>query len=339
MIVAFFMATLNLLSIMSPYMLLGFGIACLLRRFLPPEWVFRHLGREGWPQIVKASLLGLPLPLCSCGVLPVSLSLRQSGAGYGATISFLISTPQISIDGVLTTYSLLGPFIVVSRVIGALASGILGGLLMLIFGTARTSVTVSTCCETSCSAVEPPPAQTWKSALDFATRKLPYGVSVPFLAGVLLSALLMLITPPNFFVEHLPDGIWNYLIMILIGLPMYTCSTGAVPIAAWLIYSGMSPGAALVFLMTGPATSFAVILTLIKALGRIAVCCYLGAIAFGALITGMLIDFLFKDTAALMIPAYLQQCTDCVDGTSVFSWVAVAALLSLFAYARFPRKN
>ena len=127
--------------------------------------------------------------------------------------------------------------------------------------------------------------------------------------------------------------------MILVGIPMYTCSTGAVPIATWLIYSGMSPGAALVFLMVGPSTSFAVILTLIKALGRVAVCCYLGAIAFGSLVTGLLIDFLVKDTAVLMIPAYLQQCTDCVDGTSVFSWVAVAVLLSLFAYARFPRKN
>ena len=332
-------ATLGLLSIMAPYMLLGFAISCVLYRYLPAEWVVRHLGREGWRQIVKAALIGVPLPLCSCGVLPVALSLRQAGAGYSATVSFLTATPQVGVSSVLTTYSLLGPVMTVARVLGAFVSGVVGGLLVLLTGRRpRAAADEGGGGVQGAGVTEAVPSRTWRDALTFATRRLPYGVAVPFLIGVVLSALLTLVTPPDFFARHLPGGIWNYLVMMLIGIPLYTCSNGAIPIAAWLVYSGMSPGEAMVFLMTGPATSGAVILTLLKVLGRAVVGCYLLAIACCSLATGLIIDLLFSGVAAARIPAYLQEAEACCASAPVLSWVAVALLLLLFVYARLPRR-
>lgn len=281
---------------MSPYLLLGFLMAGVLSVLISPALVERHLGRRGWPQVLKAALFGVPIPLCSCGVIPVATALRRHGASRGATLSFLASTPQTGIDSIMVTQGMLGTVFTVFRVLVAFVSGILCGLVDELFdrsnnNDADAAVEVAekaTPDESACCAAKARPV--WLRILRHGFIVLPRDVGGAVLLGIVLSGALAAFVPDNFFADRLPPGILSMLLMMIVGIPLYACSTGSVPLALTLIHMGISPGAALVFLVSGPATNAATVTTLWRVLGRRATVIYLGSIAACALVAGALLD-------------------------------------------------
>jgi uncharacterized membrane protein YraQ (UPF0718 family) len=276
---------------MSPYLLFGFLVAGILSMLVSQGVVERHLGGRGiWP-VLKASLFGVPLPLCSCGVIPVSMSLHKHGAGKGSTIAFLISTPQTGVDSIFVTFSLLGPVFAIFRPIAAFVTGIIGGVLVDLFNPVpREGQPVPAKCTDECCGG----AENRKIArgLKFAFVTLPRDIGGAMLVGLVIAAFISVFVPRDYFAEKLGTGIFAMLVMMALGIPMYVCATASVPIAAALILKGLTPGAALVFLMTGPATNAATFATIWKILGRATAIIYLATIAGCSLVSGILLDYI-----------------------------------------------
>lgn len=239
---------------MSPFLLLGFLVAGLLSVFVSQRIIERHLGGRGiWP-LLKASFLGIPLPLCSCGVIPVSVSLHKHGAGKGSTISFLLSTPQTGVDSILVTFSLLGPVFGVFRPVAALVTGIVGGVFVDLFAqpSGNGRHVSEKCTDECCAGVE---RSRLAKGLKYGFATLPRDIGASMLIGLIVAALISATIPQGFFAEKLGTGILAMLVMMLLGVPIYVCATASVPVAAALLLKGVTPGAVLVFLMTGPATN------------------------------------------------------------------------------------
>ncbi len=317
---------------MSPYLLFGFAVAGVLSVFLSARWVERHLGGRGLGQVVKASAFGVPLPLCSCGVIPVSASLRKQGAGRGAVTSFLISTPQTGVDSILVTYSLLGPVYAIFRPLLALISGIVGGLVAgLTGGREAGNAPVPACQGDSCESTEPVQSSAkgprWLQAIRYGFIDLPRDIAPTLLLGLVISAAITALVPADFFAGSLGTGWTGMAVMLLLAVPVYVCATASVPIAAALVLKGASPGAALVFLMTGPATNAATLATIWKVMGPRTVAAYLGSMLVCAFAGGFLLDAILPAgqvrEAAMgdaMLPAALR-------------WGSAVVLLHVLGYA------
>lgn len=293
-----FLLTLwNILCEMAPYLLFGFLVAGILSVVISPQSVERHLGRKGiWP-VVKATLFGIPLPLCSCGVIPVAASLRRHKAGKGSVVAFLLSTPQTGVDSILVTLSLLGPVFAVFRPLAALLSGLIGGFLTNLFDSGdKEEMETLTKCEEECCVVKSRPQGRIRRALHYGFVTLPRDIARPMLAGLVVAGVISWLVPPDFFAKALGTGLVPKLVMMLAGIPVYVCATASVPIAAALIAKGISPGAALVFLMTGPATNAAALAIIWKMLGRQSTMVYLGTIAVLSILFGVLLDSIFTIT-------------------------------------------
>lgn len=276
---------------MSPYLLFGFLVAGMLSVLISQPLVEKHLGGRGiWP-LVKASIFGVPLPLCSCGVIPVSMSLHKHGASKGSSVSFLLSTPQTGVDSIFVTLSLLGPLFAIFRPLAAFATGIIGGSLVNLFDknnvNEQTNLPESTnqCRETK---------RIGKliHGLKYGFVTLPRDIGKAMLVGLLIAAFISAIVPDGYFAEKLGTGIFAMIIMMLLGIPVYVCATASVPVAAALILKGLTPGAALVFLMTGPATNAASFVTIWKTLGGKTAIIYLATVAGCALAGGILLDYI-----------------------------------------------
>jgi uncharacterized membrane protein YraQ (UPF0718 family)/copper chaperone CopZ len=297
-ILTFLAASWLVFGAMAPYLLLGFGVAGLLSVFISAEWVERHLGGNGFGQIVKASLFGVPLPLCSCGVIPVAASLRRHGASKGATTAFLLSTPQTGVDSIAVTYGLLGPFLAVVRPVAALITGLFGGGLVQAFngdGVETSGATVqdseaANCSDSCCDDENTKNRSKVIQALHYGFVILPRDIGRALIYGVLISGLIAAFVAPQALESYLGGGLLPMLAAMAIGIPLYVCATASTPIALGMIHAGLSPGAALVFLISGPATNSAALTTLWKVLGRRAAILYLLTVAVMSLATGLAVD-------------------------------------------------
>jgi len=268
---------------MSPFLMLGFLISGLLYIIISKETIANNLGKPGALSVIKAAIFGVPMPLCSCGVIPVAASLYQRGASKGATLSFLISTPQTGVDSILITYGMLGPIFAMARPVIALITGVIGGLF--------TEQIISEDYTTSIKMDHKHPKKTLKDAAVYAFISLPKDIAWPLMQGILLAGLFTLIIPDNFFQDYGITGWSAMILMALVSIPYYTCATASVPIAAGLIISGnLEPGAAFVFLMAGPATNIATISVIMKTLGKKIVYIYLSTIFICSIIFGTLIN-------------------------------------------------
>ena len=315
---------------MSPYLLFGFFVAGLLSMLVSRRMVERHLGGSGLLPLFKAAIFGVPLPLCSCGVIPVSMSLHKQGASKGATIAFLLSTPQTGVDSILVTYSLLGPVFAIFRPLVALVTGVLGGLLVNVFGPPDTVNA-----DTSDTPTNGVANGTWRKKLldgmDYAFVTLPRDIGKPLLLGLAIAAIISALVPDDFFMDKLGRGPGVMLVMMAVGIPIYVCASASVPVAAALIVKGLSPGAALVFLMTGPATNAAGLATIWNALGRRTAILYLLTVAGCALGAGLLLDALVYNTTIEVITHAHEMIPPVVQTLAAF------VLLALLAYGFYTR--
>lgn len=282
----------------APYLLLGFLVAGLLAVLIPPELVERHLGGKGkLLPALKAALLGVPLPLCSCGVIPVAASLRRHGAGRAATISFLISTPQTGVDSILLTYGMLGPVFAVARPVAALLSGLFGGIVAGSIGDRDDGpgAEPGLRCEGAC-CVRRDGERHITRALRYGFVTLPDDLWRPMLVGLIVAAAVGAFLPPGFAAEYLGGGslikdLLAMFVMLALGIPIYVCATASVPVAAALLHAGVSPGAAFVFVMAGPATNAATIATVHKTMGRRAAIAYVATMAVSAFVAGFAMNW------------------------------------------------
>ena len=311
------------LTAMAPYLLLGFAIAGIMAAFVSPETVERHLGGRGFKPVVKAALFGVPLPLCSCGVIPVAASLRKHGASRGATMAFLLSTPQTGVDSIMVTYALLGAVFAIFRPIAAFFTGLLGGYLTDKFDNPKegdAAEAVPPCTDECCAPGE---KRHWfVRAVYHGFVVLPRDIARPMLVGLLVAAVIAAAIPGDFFAGSLGTGIGGIFLMMLVGIPVYVCATASVPIAAALMLKGVSAGAALAFLIAGPATNAAAIATVWKVLGRRTAFIYLGTVAVTAVVLGSLLDAIFT------IGGVKAADVVCHTGTS---WVGIASAVILLA--------
>ena len=276
---------------MSPYLLFGFFVAGVLSVVISPQFVERHLGGRGiWP-VIKASAFGVPLPLCSCGVIPVSASIRRHGAGRGATTAFLISTPQTGVDSILATFSLLGPVYAIYRPLAALVSGILGGVLVSAADgdAANGQNDVPDQCNAACCSGSDEHGRAYR-AMAYGFGTLPRDIGRTLLIGLVVAALISAAVPDGYFADVVPAGPLQILVLMLVGIPIYICATASIPIAAGLIVAGVSPGAAFALLMTGPATNAASLATVWKVLGRRTCLIYLLTMMVCAFVGGLVLD-------------------------------------------------
>jgi hypothetical protein len=278
----------NILLEMAPYLLLGFFLAGLLSVTIRQDLIERWLGKRTWGSVIKASLLGVPLPLCSCGVIPVTSSLYRRGASKGATTSFLTSTPQTGIDSIVATAGLIGPLFAWIRVVVALVSGVVAGILVDLFEKeSEPAEVIKPDTETPKSARS---SEKLKAIFSYGFFTLPQDIGKSLILGIVLAGLLGSLLPENWGETYLNNPWITYLAVTMIAIPLYVCSTGSIPIAFALMASGVSPGAALVFLIAGPATNVATVTTLLKILGRRTILIYLLTIVSISWLSGWLLD-------------------------------------------------
>ncbi|MBI5622742.1 MAG: permease [Elusimicrobia bacterium] len=299
------------LAQMAPYLLFGFAVAGILSVLIPPESVERHLGggARPWWAVVKASLFGVPLPLCSCGVIPVAASLRSHGASRAATVSFLISTPQTGVDSALVTWSFFGPVFAVFRVAAAFVSGVAGGLSVGLMEGAQKGGGVLPSAGKARASKEWKRGG-WREAVHYGFVALPRDIGSAMLLGLAIAGLISALLPPQFFhgllgpISGALGPAWadfvSMLVMMAVGIPTYVCATASVPIAAALVAKGVSPGAAFVFLMTGPATNAATVAMVWKTMGKRTAWVYLAALSVMALLSGWTLDMLLPDLRVSM---------------------------------------
>ena len=322
---------------MAPYLLFGFLAAGVLSVCISPEFVERHLGGRGFGPVLKAAIFGVPLPLCSCGVIPVGASFRRHGASRAATTSFLLSTPQTGIDSIAITYALLGPVIAIFRPIVAFVTGLLGGALVWLLGEAEDGPRGNGpqhCSEACCA--DRGKRNVLQRILKYGFVILPRDIGAALLAGVAIAGVIGAVVPKNGWEPYLGSGILSIVAMMLLGVPMYVCASASVPIAAGLIHAGASPGAALAFLISGPASNPATITTVWKLLGRRTALLYLLAVALSAIGGGMLLDWLMPTMHAVVPPL-----TAHVHPTMESDWVgplSAVLLLAVIAYSHLMRR-
>ena len=288
----FFRTLWELTLEMSPYLLLGFLIAGLLNGVFSKTWLQRQLGQPGWLSSIKAAVFGVPLPLCSCGVIPTGVSLYKKGASKGATTSFLISTPQTGVDSILMTYALMGWAYAIIRPIIAFVTGVFGGFFVDKFDKIDQKINdVKSCSDCSDEVSK----QNWFNRIfKYAFVDFLQDISRWLIIGLVLASIISMLVPDQFFENGiLSEPIVGMLIVLAASIPLYVCATASVPIAAVLLMKGISPGAAIVFLMAGPATNIATFTVIWNAIGKRMTLIYLASIVGGALFFGIIIDYVF----------------------------------------------
>lgn len=276
----------HLLLEMSPYLLLGFLIAGILKFSFKPGTFKKHMGEANLRSVVNAALLGVPMPLCSCGVIPTGIGLYRNGASRGATQSFLISTPQTGVDSIMITYSLLGlPFAII-RPIAAFLTGIAGGVITnKVEGEKPHEYSNGTTVDD-----RPKGFRRITAILKYAFIDFMNDIAKWLAIGILVAGLISVLLPDDFFMTYLSNPYLSMLVMLVASIPLYVCATSSVPVAAALIMKGLSPGAALVFLMAGPATNAATISVIGNTLGKKSLIVYLGTIIIGSFAGGIFLD-------------------------------------------------
>ncbi len=283
----------------APYLFLGLVFAGLLHVVFKKDFVAKHLGKNNFFSVIKAAILGVPLPLCSCGVIPTALFLRKKKASKGATLSFLISTPQTGVDSIIATYGMMGPIFAIFRPLAAFVTGIVGGLVTNFVEKKDDTETVileeKFDCDT-CDVDEPHSHTVLErvtSGLRYAFVEFLDDITIQLIIGIIIAGFISFLIPDNFFADFGGEGFMGMLLMIAVGIPLYVCATASIPIAVSLILKGISPGAAFVFLVVGPATNAATITLISRALGKKLIAIYLTVISVFAILGGLLLNYIF----------------------------------------------
>lgn len=338
---------LHLVYAMSPYLLLGFLMAGVMHAFVPRRLYQRYLSRPGFRSVLHAALLGIPLPLCSCGVIPTAMSLRREGASRGAVVSFLTATPQTGVDSIAATASLMGWPFALLRPVAALCTALLGGWLTDTLQhdepDTHTAPTDACCSDQGCSCHTDERPLTFRQkcgeALRYAFIDMMQDIGKWLVIGLVVAGVITLCVPDSFFALFAGHPLLSILFVLLFSIPMYLCATGSIPIAVALMLKGITPGAALVLLMAGPASNAASILVIRKVLGSRTQLLYLASIVTGAIGFALVVDYLLPASwfALSVLPSPVADCCHpSATGTDYLGLgsTLLLALLLIHAFGR-----
>ncbi|MGB5398314.1 MAG: SO_0444 family Cu/Zn efflux transporter [Gammaproteobacteria bacterium] len=348
------------------WLLTGLLAAGVIKAWIPHDAMKRWVGGHGFAAVTRAALFGAPLPLCSCGVLPAAIGLRRAGASKEATVAFLISTPETSIDSVAVTYALMGPVMAIYRPLAALMSAMVTGMMVAFVddpktaaATAPDAVAAPACCASSpapvntsvgaCCATEPEvetaccasdttrdaasvtPSKTM-AAVRYAGAELLDDISLWLAVGIVLAGIMLTFITPNAMAQW-GTGLPAMLMMLVVGIPLYICAVASTPVAAGLLLAGVSPGAVLIFLLVGPATNIASFALVTKELGARVTAVYFAGIASVSLAMGLLLEWLLA-TQGWQIQAALGDAH-----TMLPHWLSIGSAVVLLVLAVKPLRR
>ena len=332
---------MNLLSIFwslviesAPWLLIGYLLAGIIKQVIPSEWVHKQMAKPGFVSIVKGAFIGAPLPLCSCGVIPTALAVRKAGASKGATSSFLVATPETGVDSISFSFAVLGPVFALARPIAALTSAIVAGLLVNSFdkeeGVIEPVKAESSCChskEQEQKTAEPGLGEKMISAVQYGYGRMISDTAKWLVIGLVAATLITAAVPQSFFLQW-GDGLLAMIVMVVVGLPMYICATASTPVAAGFLFAGVSPGAALVFMLTGPATNIATMGVIREQLGTRSLIAYMVGVIVSAIVSGLILNQLYA------LYGWPLQLSLMEEGVSYPLWRHLAAVLLCALLAR-----
>lgn len=294
----------------SVFIIFGLMVSGIIRAFLSPLYIYRHLSGGSIKSVIKSSFLGIPLPLCSCGVLPVATSLKKQGASKGAVTSFLISTPESGVDSIAISYALLDPIMTVARPVFAMITALVSGITENLFSKKERDIPrlpdLSCPVDACCSGIGCPPDEHANhhttverviAGMKYALNEVWNDMAGWFLIGILVAGFISEIIPAELINNYLGGGILSMLLMLVVGIPIYICASASTPIASAMILKGVSPGSALVFLLAGPATNITSLSVLIGVLGKRATFLYLFVLSLMSILSGLFLDYIYKSFA------------------------------------------
>jgi len=290
---------------MSPYLMLGLLFVALLNFFFTKEIIIKHVGKDNVWSVLKSALFGVPLPLCSCGVIPSAVYMAKNGASKGAVVSFLISTPQTGVDSIIATWGMLGPVFGIFRPFAAFIMGIFGGTVTRFLKNdteeipeKSTFINIENYTQKSNPSAKPEMREKLINTLRYAFIEFIDDIAPQFIVGLIVGGLISYFIPDGFFSNlGLSSGILAMMLMVAIGIPMYVCATASIPIAITLMMKGFSPGVAFVFLAAGPATNAASLSIMLKVLGKKVTFTFLGTIIISSMAAGLLLDWIYTTFA------------------------------------------
>ncbi len=335
----------DILKEAAPYVLFGFFAAGILKAFIPEDLVSKHLGQNGSRSVLKASLFGIPLPLCSCGVIPVAIGLRKQGASKGATASFLVSVPETGVDSIAITWALLDPLMTIIRPVSAFITAMVTGLFINLIPDTKAVQEKSPHEGCGCSShaesdnevvhQKEPLLHRMKGGLTYAFSDLLKDIGGWLMLGIAIAGIISFFVPVGFIEQYLGGEFSSLLIMLVIGIPLYICASASTPIAAALVLKGLSPGAALVFLLAGPATNAATMTVVAKHLGKAATVVYTTAIAICSLAMGWAVNRIYA-WADIDIMTWVKQAERTTE--SLLYPASAILLLALLLRNYLPKK-
>ena len=315
----------------APYLLLGMFFSGLIYIFIDSKFILKHIGSKSLSSILKSTLMGIPIPLCSCGVIPVASTIRNSGASKGSTVSFLISTPQTGIDSIFMTYGMMGPVFAIFRPFAAFISGIISGIVVNRFDDeSHNHVSKNYSNQEKVNLIE-----RLKIGFNYGFVVLPSDILVPLLQGLSVAALISIVIPPDFIATYFSDSKYLvFILMLLISLPIYVCATASVPIAVALMAKGVSAGAVFVFLMAGPATNASSIAVVKKILGKKVMFLYLFLVATISIFFGIVFDLFLKAELPISFHHHSHD-----HGQNYFSTILAISFILLMINAYFNKSR
>jgi len=321
------------------YLLFGFLVAGILHILFPESIIRRHLGKNSFGSVIKSTIFGIPLPICSCGVVPVAVSIKNSGASKGSVVSFLVATPQVGADSFMITYSLLGWVFGVFRIITSLVTALTAGIFVNILGKNENGNMLPMNTNNNNGSVK----DRATSVFSYMEYELLGSIANPLLVGIIIAGFIAVFVPNGFFETYMGSDFLSMLLMLIIGIPMYVCASASTPIAASLIMKGMSPGAALVFLLTGPATNAISISAIMGVIGKRSTIVYLAVISIASLAFGYILN-LFVDVFGFtkiimlhdmeMLPSWLK-----IGGSVILGFMLVWFYINKNIIDRIKRKG
>ncbi len=284
----------------APYLLIGLLLAGIIHMLIPDRWITKFLGEKS--SVVTAAIIGTPLPLCSCSVIPTAIGIRRAGASKASTASFMVATPETGVDSIGVTYALMGPIMAIVRPIAAIVSAITAGTLVRLWDREDVNPPTQTITKSCCSKPQKSESTTQSelslgqklmAAMTYGYGKLLADFMGWLLIGIGFAALIQTFVPPSLMSEY-GNGIFAMLLTVIISIPMYICATASTPVAAGLMLSGVSPGAALVFMLTGPATNIATLMVVKNELGIKSLLGYLTGVISTAILSGLALDWILE---------------------------------------------
>ncbi|MCC7430283.1 SO_0444 family Cu/Zn efflux transporter [bacterium] len=316
----------------SPYLLLGFMLAGFIKAFVKDEFVQKFIGKKSAKSVFLASLIGVPLPLCSCGVVPVAISLKKQGASSGAVMSFLVSTPETGVDSMAITYGLLGGLMTLIRPVAAFFTAIFVGFSENLFGSKMLTEEKKSCCAACCGTLETTKKTLFaklKDGLVYAFTDLFADISKYLAFGLIFGGIITYFIPEN-LIQAFDGNLYGMIGMLVFSIPLYICATSSTPIASALILKGMSPGTALVFLLAGPSTNIASLTILQKVFGKKSILLYLLNIAIFSVLFGLLTDLIFAKLG-IEPKTLASECTEILpDWLNFLSALIVVGMIFYF---------